>query len=110
MLKYSNLQNITFLIDVIYFPHATVSKMGRSKKGYVKLTCRIWPEAKKKLAKEAANIKSARPLYGQLISRLIHNCSDHGWAEIMQNFPLKSGNHRQAHYRRMREKIDNPDW
>jgi hypothetical protein len=89
--------------------------MGRSKKGYVKLTCRVLPQAKKKLAKEAANIQSARPPYGQLISRLILNCSDYGWAQIMedlimQDFTLKSGNHRQNDYRRKREKIDNRDW
>jgi hypothetical protein len=93
-----------------YISRVVSSEMGRTKKGHVKLTCRIWPEAKKKLAKEAANIKSSKPPYGQLISRLIQNCSDHGWAEIMQDFTLKAGNHRQNHYRRMREKIDNPDW
>jgi hypothetical protein len=59
---------------------------------------------------EAANIKSTKPPYGQLISRLIRDCSDHGWAQIMQDFTLKAGNHRPNHYRRMREKIDNPDW
>jgi hypothetical protein len=85
--------------------------MGRTKEGRVKLTCRITPNAKKKLTKEAAKIKSTKPPYGKLISHLIQNCSDQGWAQIMQHFSLKSGNHRQDHYRRMREKIEDlEDW
>jgi len=83
--------------------------MGRTKIGRVKLTCRITPKAMEKLAKEAARIKSAKPRYGELLSRLIQRCSDQFWAQITEDLPLKSGKQRQDHYRRMREKIEDPE-
>jgi hypothetical protein len=88
---------------------AIPSENGQNKIGRVKLTCRITPNAKKKLAQEAARIKSAKPPYGELISPLIQNCSDQCWAQITENLPLKSGKPRQDHYRRMREKIEDPE-
>jgi len=68
--------------------------MGRTKIGRVKLTCRITPKAKEKLAMQAAKIKSAKPLYGELISLLIAHCSDQCWEQITKDLPMKSGKRR----------------
>jgi hypothetical protein len=75
-------------------PKSIVFKMGRSRIGRVKLTCRITPAAKKKLAAEADKIQSAKPLYGELISRLIARCPYEFWEQITKDLPMKSGKRR----------------
>jgi hypothetical protein len=63
--------------------------MGRLKRSRVKLTCRLWPEAKKKLAAQAGKLQSGKPLYGELISRLIARCPNEFWEQITNDLPKR---------------------